>query len=172
MLRYSKKLCDLKTTFRMASLVCYGGSLLIAHYVYPIAAKTFNDLCSNEGITFNDEPSISLFGLAFLALSAPLFLARSEILVVLNSIMSVVTILGAAALPYTVRHIPYECFTVMGIYEDNTSGLDGFAEWIFLVAFLSYVFLLADLVIWLAKKLIARKRLSSKQTQSNIGLPR
>jgi hypothetical protein len=165
MLRYSKKLCNFKTTFRMASLACYGASLLIAHYVYPVAAKTFNDLCLNEGITFNDEPSVSIYGLACLALSAPLILARSRVLVVFNSIISVVTFLGAAALPYTVRHIPYECFTVMGIYEDNTSGLDGFAEWILLVALLSYVFLLADLAIWLVRKLFARKR-TLKQTEA------
>ena len=51
----------------------------------------------------------------------------------------------------------------MGIFEANTSGLDGFAEWLFLVTLLSYVLLLADLAIWLVRKLIAQK-LTLKQT--------
>jgi uncharacterized membrane protein YhdT len=163
MLRSSKKPRDFKFACRLLSLVCYGLSILIVHYEYPVAAKTFNELCASQGITFNEEPSVSFLGIAFMILSTPPCLARSGILVVSNSVISLITIIGAFALPYTVRHRPYECFTVMGIYEDNTSGLDGFAEWLLLVTLLSYVLLLADLAIWLVGKLIARKR-TLKQT--------
>jgi hypothetical protein len=33
----------------IASGVAYGVSLLIAHHVQPIAAKTYNDLCAIQG---------------------------------------------------------------------------------------------------------------------------
>jgi hypothetical protein len=43
----------------------------------------------------------------------------------------------------------------MGIYEDRTSGLDGFDVWLVAAAFFSYVLLLVDWAIWSVKRLIA-----------------
>jgi hypothetical protein len=85
----------------------------------------------------------------------PIFLARSNALIVANLIVGLTTILGASALLHTAGNTPYECFTTMGMYEDNTSGLDGFEFWLVVAAFFSYVLLLIDLAIWSVKRLIA-----------------
>jgi hypothetical protein len=43
----------------------------------------------------------------------------------------------------------------MGIYEDRTSGLDGFDFWLVVAAFFSCVLLVVDLAVWSVKRLIA-----------------
>ncbi len=55
----------------------------------------------------------------------------------------------------------------MGIYEDTTSGLDGFAEWILLVALLSYVFLLADLGDLACKEIVCAEA-NSQANRRNL----
>jgi hypothetical protein len=150
--RYFKAIC------RLTSLACYGLSLVIAHHVQPIAAKAYNDLCASQGITFGEGPSINALGITLLVLAFPLLLARSRILAVVNLGLGLITMSGAIALLRTAGDIPYECFTTMGTYEDNTSGLAGFGMWVFYVALLSYVFLLVDLAIWCISKLIQLKR--------------
>jgi len=138
----------------LGSLLAYGISLVIFHHVYPIAAKAYDDLCSNEGMTFGEPYSVSELGIAIVIFAVPLFLGHRDALIAANLIISLVTILGASSLLYTTGDTPYECFTSMGTYEDHTSGLDGFGFWLVIAAFFSYVFLLIDLAIWSVKRLV------------------
>jgi hypothetical protein len=145
----------LRTMCRLASLLAYGLALLIVHHVHPIAAKAYDDLCSRQGITFGEGHSVRDLGITIIVFAVPLFLARSNALIVANLIVSVATILGASALLYSAGNTPYECFTTMGTYEDHTSGLEGFEFWLVVAAFFSYVLLLIDLAIWSVKRLAA-----------------
>jgi hypothetical protein len=144
-----------RTMCRLVSLLAYGLSLFIFHHVHPIAAKAYNDLCSSQGVTFGEGYSVRGLGIAIIVFAVPLFLARSNALIAANLIVSLITILGAGTLLYSAGITPYECFTTMGIYEDRTSGLDGFEFWLLVAAFFSYVLLLIDLAIWGVKRLIA-----------------
>jgi hypothetical protein len=139
----------------LASLVAYGISLLLLHFAEPIAAKAYNDLCSSQGVQFGAGEPIEALVVGFIVLAIPLFLARSDTLVLANLTISAITVLAGSGLLVTARDAPYECFTQAGTYEDHTSGLDGFEMWLFFAAFLSYVLLVIDLAIWCAKKLIA-----------------
>jgi hypothetical protein len=143
---------------RLASLVCYGLSLLIVHHVHPIAAKAYNDLCSSQGVTFGEGHSVIFLGITLIVFAIPLFLARSRALIVTNLVVGLITIFGAISLLHTAGNTPYECFTTMGTYEDHTSGLDGFEFWLCFTVLLSYVLLLVDLAIWGVRKLIASDR--------------
>lgn len=145
-----------KTVYRLASLVAYGTSLLLLHFAEPIAAKTYNDLCSRQGIQFHDGEPIGYLVVGFIVFAIPLSIARRNALVLANLTIGAITVLAASGLFVTARDVPYECFTQAGTYEDHTSGLDGFEMWLFFAAFLSYVLLVIDLAIWCAKKLIAR----------------
>jgi hypothetical protein len=141
--------------FRLASAVAYGVSLFIAHYVQPIAAKAYNDLCALQGMTFGDGPSVQELGFFAIALAVLLLLARSNVLIVINLIVSLITVLGASTLLSSAGNTPYECFTSQGTYEDNTSGLFGFGFWLVVVVFLSSIVLVIDLLIWAIRKAIA-----------------
>ena len=144
-----------RVTCRLASLLAYGLSLIIVHHVQPIAAKAYDDLCSSQGVTFGEGHSVGYFGIAMLVFAVPIFFARSNALIVTNLIVALATILGAISLLQTAGNTPYECFTTMGLYEDRTSGLDGFDFWLVVAAFFSYVLLLIDLAIWSVKGLLA-----------------
>jgi hypothetical protein len=144
-----------RTVCRLTSLVAYGLSLLIFHHVHPIAAKAYADLCSSQGMTFGEGPSVRYLGITIIVFAVPLFLARSNALIATNLIIGLATILGASSLFSTAGNTPYECFTTMGIYEDRTSGLDDFDFWLVVAAFVSYVLLVVDLAVWSVKRLIA-----------------
>jgi hypothetical protein len=147
----------LKTVYRFASLVAYGVSLLFLHLAEPIAAKTYNDLCSSQGIQFNDGEPIGHLVVGFIVLAVPLFLARSHALVSASLMIGAITALAASGLFVTARDVPYECFTQAGTYEDHTSGLDGFEMWLLFAALLSYLLLVIDLAIWCDRKFMARR---------------
>ena len=104
------------------------------HHVHPIAAKAYDDLCSSQGVTFGEGHSVRDLGITIVVFAVPIFLARSNALIVANLIVGLTTILGASALLHTAGNTPYECFTTMGMYEDNTSGLDGFEFWLVVAA--------------------------------------
>lgn len=144
-----------RTVCRLVSLVAYGLSLLILRHVHPIAAKAYDDLCSSQGMTFGEGHSARDLGITIIVFAFPIFLARSNALIATNLIIGLITISAASALLYTAGSTPYECFTTMGTYEDNTSGLDGFEWWLAFAAFFSYVLLAMDTAIWSVKKLIA-----------------
>lgn len=144
-----------RTVCRLASLVAYSLSLLIVDHVHPIAAKAYDDLCSSQGMTFGEGHSVRDLGITIIVFAVPLFLARSNTLIATNLIIGLITISAASALFYTAGNTPYECFTTMGIYEDRTSGLDGFEWWLLFAASFSYVLLVVDMAIWGAKRLIA-----------------
>jgi hypothetical protein len=146
-----------KTIYRLACLVAYGISLLSLHFAEPIAAKAYNDLCSSQGTTFGTREPIGDLVVGLIVLAIPLFLARSNALILTNLAIGSITVLAAGGLLISAGDTPYECFTQAGTYEDHTSGLDGFEMWLFFAAFLSYVLLVTDLAIWCAKKLIARR---------------
>lgn len=146
---------NFRTVCRLASLVAYGLSLLIFRHLHPIAAKAYADLCSSQGMTFGEGPSDQYLGITIIVFAVPLFLARSNALIATNLIIGLITILGAISVFSTAGNTPYECFTIMGIYEDRTSGLDGFDFWLVIAVFVSYVLLLVDLAVWIVKRLIA-----------------
>jgi len=154
--------------FRLASAVAYGVSFFIAHYVQPIAAKAYNDLCALQGMTFGDGLPVREIEIFAIALAVLLLLARSNILVVVNLIGSLITVLGASTLLSTAGNTPYECFTSQGTYEDNTSGLYGFGFWLVAVVFLSYIALLIDLLIWAIRKAVAFRAESRRQTAAPL----
>jgi hypothetical protein len=152
----SPMLSYFRLTFRFVSLLANGVSLLIVYYVQPIAAKAYNDLCAGQGVTFGDGRSVQNLCITMALVSIPITIARNNILIVANLVVSLITILGAIGLFKTVGNTPYECFTISGIYEDRTSGLDDF-DWGYLfVIFFSYCFLLIDLAIWTVNKAMAR----------------
>jgi hypothetical protein len=138
---------------RLVSLLGNGAALLIVHYVQPIAAKSYNDLCASQGMNFGDGESAIALWIAVGIIAVPIFLARGNILVVTNLILSSITLLGSSGLFATAGNTPYECFTTGGTYEDHTSGLDGFAYWYAFVLVLSYLLLFIDLSIWVARKI-------------------
>ncbi|MBU6463181.1 MAG: hypothetical protein KGK01_01740 [Bradyrhizobium sp.] len=143
----------------MASLVCYGLTLLLFHHAYSIAAKAYNDLCSSQGITFWEGYSVNYLGITLIVVATPLFLARSQALIAVNLLLGLITILIATSLLVSAEKTPYECYTTMGIYEDRTSGLSDVDDWFTLATFLSYLLLLVDLAIWGARKLIGWVRM-------------
>ncbi len=150
--------CNFRAICRLASVLAYGLSLLIVYYAQPIAAKVYNDLCATQGTTFVEGLSVRSIGIIMIAIAVPLLLSRSNTLVVVNVIISLITVLAASALLSTAGNTPYECFTTSGTYEDHTSGLEGFSFWLVAVVFFSYVLLLIDLVIWAIRKLASRTR--------------
>jgi hypothetical protein len=132
-----------------------------------MAAKAYNDLCSSQGTTFGEGLSVYFLGVTLIIIALPLFLARSNALVLANLIAGLITICSAGLLLGTAANTPYECFTQAGTYEDNTSGLAGFEMWLVFAALLSYVLLVVDLAIWSVRKLIASQRPPGERTQSN-----
>jgi hypothetical protein len=147
-----------RPVFRLVSLQANGFALLIVYYVQPIAAKAYNDLCASQGVTFGDGRSVQSLCITMALVSVPIIVARSNILIVGNLAVSLITVLGAISLYKTAGNTPYECFTVGGIYEDRTSGLDGFDFWHLVVIFLSCFFLLIDLTIWSVSEVVSRYR--------------
>jgi hypothetical protein len=137
-----------RTIFRWISVSCYAFALFIVHHVHPIAAKAYNDLCTSKGITFGEGYSINELVYALIAIAIPPFIARSNTLITLNSFLGLAVVAGAISLFGTVGNTPFECFSVNGWYEDRTSGLNGFDFWLTVVAFLSYIALVVDLLAW------------------------
>lgn len=105
--------------------------------------------------TFGDALPVREIEIFAIALAFLLLLARSNILVIVNLIVSLITLWGASTLLSTAGNTPYECFTSQGTYEDNTSGLYGFGFWLVAVIFLSYVVLVIDLLNWTIRKAVA-----------------
>ncbi|NEU94749.1 hypothetical protein [Bradyrhizobium uaiense] len=159
---------NLKTSFRLAPLLFYGLSVFIVSYAYPIAAKAYNDLCSSQGMTFGEGWSVNFLCMALAIVTVPLFLARSNALILANLIIGLVTVCGAGSILHIAANTPYECFTQAGTYEDHTSGVDGFELWFGFAAAVSYVLLVVDLTIWSVRKLMASQRTRSEPTQSNL----
>jgi hypothetical protein len=158
---------NLKATCRLATLLFVGLSLLVVHHAQPIAAKAYNDLCSSQGMTFGEGLSVEFLGMTLVVVAPPLFLARSNALVLTNLILSLITICGAGSLLHTAANTPYECFTQAGTYDDSTSGLYGFEMWFAFAAFLVYFLLVVDLAICSIRKLIASQRTHREWKQSN-----
>jgi hypothetical protein len=135
---------------RLSCLLAYALSFFLAHYVQPIVAKAYNDLCAAQGATFgNGISDIELLSI-FAVLSIVTFLTRSTILLVTNSVVSFIKLFGAVLLLSTAGNTPYECFTSAGTYEDNTSGLEGFGLWVASATVFLVAFLCVDLTVRIA----------------------
>jgi hypothetical protein len=145
--RYFRSVC------RLVSLFANGVSLLIFHHLQPIAAKAYDDLCASQGVNFGGGESAEVLWITMGIVAVPILLARSNVLVVANLILSSISLFGSSGLFATAGNTPYECFTTGGTYEDHTSGLDGFAYWYAFVLVLSYLLLFIDLSIWVARKI-------------------
>jgi hypothetical protein len=157
------KLGYLRAFARIASLLACGVSLLTVYYLQPIAAKVYNDLCASQGMTYPGGESVQTLGILMLLIAVPILLARSNLLVFINLYISLMTVLLANALRSTAGNTPYECFTIMGTYEDRTSGLENFV-WSFLaVCLFSNLLLLIDLGIWVGRKLVTLWATSQSQ---------
>jgi hypothetical protein len=151
----SRTLGYLRAFGRIASLLAYGVSLLAVYYLQPTAAKVYDDLCASQGMTYGDGESAQSLAILMILVAVPVLFARSNVLVLVNSYISLMTALAANALRSTVGNKPYECFTIMGTYEDRTSGLEDFVWVVFGVCLFSYILLLIDLGIWAGRKLAA-----------------
>jgi hypothetical protein len=139
---------------RLICVLAYGLSLIVAHHVQPIVAKAYNDVCAVQGVTYGSGDSVQTLLLAFAILSTVILLSRSTTLIVVNLIVSSITLLGAVGLLFTARNTPYECFTTMGTYEDHTSGLEGFGFWVAVVCGALVMLLCVDLAVWIVKKAV------------------
>jgi hypothetical protein len=87
-----------RPVFRLVSLQANGFALLIVYYVQPIAAKAYNDLCASQGVTFGDGRSVQSLCITMALVSVPIIVARSNILIVGNLAVSLITVLGAISL--------------------------------------------------------------------------
>jgi hypothetical protein len=139
---------------RLICVLAYGLSLIIAHHVQPIVAKAYNDVCAVQGVTYGSGDSVQTLLLAFAVLSAVILLTRSTTLIVVNLIVSSITLLGAVGLLFTAGNTPYECFTTMGTYDDHTSGLEGFGFWVAVVCGAVVMLLCVDWAVWIVKKAV------------------
>src|SRR6478736_1906319 len=138
-----------RLTARLASLIAYGFSYAFVIFViHPIAAKAYDDLCRDQGITFGDGFS-PVDGFFLAALAAPVLLARSNAVIATNLFVSVCSMIGAVALLSSAGDTPYQCFTMGGSYEDHTSGLGGFGLWMGFVVLASIIVVAFDLLGWL-----------------------
>lgn len=155
---------SLRVTCRLASLLFYSLSLLVVHHAHPTAAKAYNDLCSSQGMTFGDGPSVNFLGMILITFAFPQLLARSNAVILTNFIVGLITIWSAWLLLQTAANTPYECFTQAGTYEDHTSGLDGFELWFGFAGLLSYVLLVVDLTVWSVRTVIGRHRRLNERT--------
>jgi hypothetical protein len=97
---------NLKTKYRLASLVAYGLSLLILHFDEPIAAKAYNDLCSSQGIKFHPGEPVGVLVVGLMVFAIPLLLARSNALILANLIIGSITVLTVSGLSVTAEDTP------------------------------------------------------------------
>ena len=146
---------------RTASLLAPALSLFIFWYVQPWAVKAYNDLCASQGMLYPGEWSAKYCAVLLAVIAVPVLAARSNLLVGINLMLSLAMALGAACLLTTAGNTPFECFSVAGHYNDRTSGLEDFDFWYFLLVPASYCLLLIDLIVWGARKMIARFARSS-----------
>jgi hypothetical protein len=157
---------NLKVTCQLASPLFYGLSLLIYHQALPIAIKAHNDLCSSQGVTLGE--GFKFPSMVLITIAAPLLLARSNALVLINLVGGLITIGDAVSLLHTAANTPHECFTQAQTYEDRTSGIWGFEMWLTFAILLSYILLVIDLTIWGVRKLVTSRRMPSDLKQSNL----
>ncbi|MGJ4998429.1 hypothetical protein ACQR0Z_28660 [Bradyrhizobium sp. HKCCYLS3077] len=147
----------LRAFCRFASLLGYGGALAIYHHAQPMAAKAYNDLCAGQSMIFYGATPIIWLGVALLVAGVPAVLVRGAVSLVLNLVLGLVALRAGISLLGTAGQPPYECFTQAGTYEDNVSGLGDFELLSTLLVLLSYVLLVAELVIRMRRRFIARR---------------
>jgi hypothetical protein len=116
----------------------------------------YNDVCppENRFLEMESADNAAISTLIMMAVFVlPVLLSRSNVVIGVNLVSSLLTLLLAARLPFIAQTPPYQCVTQGGSYEDHVSGLPEFELYLLLILFLSYIVLLIDWGVWAARLL-------------------
>src|SRR5262245_38206406 len=143
--RYLIRACSLGTFALTGPLV---------HQATIVAARAYNDLCFNEAPLWR-VPVGSIWlalGVGLIVL-LPMICSRSNSVVVMILILSIVTFVLACRLQLTAGTPPYECYSHNRTYEDRVSGLRDYDTWALLVLIVLYVTFLVDWLVWFIRRM-------------------
>jgi hypothetical protein len=148
--RLARPLC------RAVSLLAYGLTGPLYAYASGVMLAAYNDVCppGNRFLERESADDAALSTLIMLAVFVlPVLLSRSNVVIGVNLVASLLALLLAVRLPFIAQTPPYQCVTQGGSYEDHVSGLPEFELYLLFILFLSYILLLIDWGVWTARLL-------------------
>jgi hypothetical protein len=139
---------------RLVGLLAYGFVEIIYIHAQSTAFTAYNDVCSPEHRLFVQFYAPEGLAIQWMMLALPILLARSDLIIKANLIMSLSAAVFAVRLLFSAQTPPTECVSMGGTYEDRASGLDEFGLYLLLLFVLSYIFVLVDLFGWAFRRLV------------------